>query len=521
MDTEDLNKPGPSGTYLRNDLQSMISVRKDLLDIKYEDSSDEEDDTVIDHIQSEVERRNIKNEWTQIFLDPISEKVKQKVEEFLDRFLKCFLAAPFLRITQDQEEDIDSLAIYLEDVYERVLKDDYQSVSLILEDLQNVIKHSPPNPRFLYSSQDLEMIQNQLISKIEDFADELDEPLIAEKDAGICVGKTSAELTNYLKKTYKNISESLIQNKALEIVIKSKQSDAREIHKSLRKMNTSNQVKEVEIKSYNYHLPEPTDGIQRSVLVGEHRAVFIRTRNLFRQKYPQEHQKMGRTIQIITNPDHLKEYEHTRRCMGATKELFVFHGTMEDNLIGIVKSNFLIEATPTSGRQKRNAFGTGFYFSESPSKALQYGNALIVCKVLLGNCQELPSDRDARQEIPGHFDSRSIRNGRIIIVKNSDQILPYSIITLHQKSVNATLNRCLRGSSVHAVSKVETAFKMKHRKRKCRLMDLDQQMHQCQRIWMGEDQRRNDIRRDEPPSKRSRTTQDRHFQSQEKPQFFN
>ena len=66
----------------------------------------------------------------------------------------------------------------------------------------------------------------------------------------------------------------------------------------------------------------------------------------------------------------------------ATSELVLFHGTKASNTDDICRGNFNIDL----GR--RFAYGRGIYFSKCPNTSLQYGEDLILCRVLPGLMQD-------------------------------------------------------------------------------------------------------------------------------------
>ena len=118
-------------------------------------------------------------------------------------------------------------------------------------------------------------------------------------------------------------------------------------------------------------------------------------------------------------------------------EVFLFHGTAVANLDSILKDNLSLSFSPEQqeGKEKKRVFGEGIYFSEMPAVSLMYGNGLILCKVLLGNCETFkPQPGREQPEIPSHFESREVlaRDGASVIhlVKSPSQILPYCVIRL-------------------------------------------------------------------------------------------
>ena len=91
-------------------------------------------------------------------------------------------------------------------------------------------------------------------------------------------------------------------------------------------------------------------------------------------------------------------------------------------------------------------FGRGIYFSALPGVSLMYGSGLILCKVILGHCEQFQPRGVVPADIPTMFDSREVIKdgvGLVHVVKKPSQILPYCIIKLKKDSVmnmNKTIN---------------------------------------------------------------------------------
>jgi len=130
------------------------------------------------------------------------------------------------------------------------------------------------------------------------------------------------------------------------------------------------------------------------------------------------------------------------------KEVLLFHGTSASCVESILKTNFQIDHLPVQQtnqndvRDKKMMFGRGVYFSEIPAVSLMYGNGLILCKVLLGNCQEYrPVASGEQPDIPEGFDSRQVitKDGSSVIhvARNTSQILPYCVIQLKNDAISS------------------------------------------------------------------------------------
>ena len=124
--------------------------------------------------------------------------------------------------------------------------------------------------------------------------------------------------------------------------------------------------------------------------------------------------------------------------------------------------NFKLTADPVN-RQKLNTYGKGIYFSEFPAKSLQYGEALMLCKVILGKeevvqmgCQPTISDEyfrtnfDSRKVIDKNRGSKGGKDGPadIYMVPNPRQILPCYVMYLKKKEMRQNLELGLTSANL-------------------------------------------------------------------------
>ena len=161
-------------------------------------------------------------------------------------------------------------------------------------------------------------------------------------------------------------------------------------------------------------------------------------------------------IKYIENDEIMMKYEKQRQLFkeqgkvnnhGEVDELLLFHGTSAANLDKILSNNFDLDANPSQQhynnetRHKNMMFGRGVYFSEIPSVSLMYGNGLLLCKVMLGACDVFKPRGILPPDIAEEFDSREIQDidnfGAIHVVKNPNQILPYTVIQLKKQSLTS------------------------------------------------------------------------------------
>ena len=130
-----------------------------------------------------------------------------------------------------------------------------------------------------------------------------------------------------------------------------------------------------------------------------------------------------------------------------TTEVFLFHGTAVANVDSILRANLSLELfSEEQGKERKRVFGEGIYFSEMPAVSLMYGNGLILCKVLLGNCQLFSPQPEAKQpEIPESFDSRAViameGSSVIHVVKKPSQVLPYCVVQLKNEALSSEFHK--------------------------------------------------------------------------------
>ena len=156
------------------------------------------------------------------------------------------------------------------------------------------------------------------------------------------------------------------------------------------------------------------------------------------------------SIDYIRNPQIEEGYEAEKKRFKIegkqVAEALLFHGTAVASVDSILKNNFSLDHSPIqqqeSSRDKRSMFGEGIYFSEMPAVSLMYGNGLVLCKVLLGDCETFtPRPGTVQPDIPDQFDSREVKtrdgSGVIHVVKRPAQVLPYCIIQLKNESLSS------------------------------------------------------------------------------------
>ena len=141
------------------------------------------------------------------------------------------------------------------------------------------------------------------------------------------------------------------------------------------------------------------------------------------------------SVDIVVNKNLEQKFEATRtkfRSQGISdREILAYHGTKKANIPNILNTNLQLSFA------QRQAYGRGNYFSEFPAISLGYGDGLLLCRILPGRefVDSSPSN------IPSGYNSKKVlrmttagaagaanASGEMIIIENSDQILPFFVI---------------------------------------------------------------------------------------------
>ena len=138
------------------------------------------------------------------------------------------------------------------------------------------------------------------------------------------------------------------------------------------------------------------------------------------------------SIDIVINKDLERKFEATKKLFKVLgipdQEILAYHGTDRANIDNILKTNLQLSYA------KRQVHGKGNYFSEFPAVSLGYGDGgLLLCRILPGK------EYIGHGDIPPGYNSKKVlnaqlgaavanTNGRMVIIDNSDQILPFFVI---------------------------------------------------------------------------------------------
>jgi hypothetical protein len=142
-----------------------------------------------------------------------------------------------------------------------------------------------------------------------------------------------------------------------------------------------------------------------------------------------------KSIDIVINQDLSVQFEKTKREFKRKSipddEILAYHGTDEKNINSILETNLQL------GYARRQLYGKGNYFSEFPAISLGYGDGLLLCRILPGtekvdnsNC-DIPQGYNSKKVLFSKQSGTAAANaasGEMIIIENSDQILPFFVI---------------------------------------------------------------------------------------------
>ena len=134
----------------------------------------------------------------------------------------------------------------------------------------------------------------------------------------------------------------------------------------------------------------------------------------------------------------LQNFEATKKSFKSKGipdgEILAYHGTDPVNIDSILKNNLKLEFA------KRQLHGKGNYFSEYPGVSIGYGRGLLLCRILPGKEYQgggdIPKDYNSKKVLLNQTGSAAAGgtnvSGKMIIIENSNQILPYFVIHRHR-----------------------------------------------------------------------------------------
>ena len=407
----------------------------------------------------------------------ISPSVKKRVLCILKTLMHHIFALPFVKI----ETDLVINKLYLDDIYENVEKNVYGSIQEIMAEFNEVLdttKNGDGNLNFSgrklhYKSADIEEMAKYLKKEIEIFHEKefsvYPDSTLPVASLSELIGKEESDeiIFNKLKSRYENVPEVMLLAKALELSV-GFNVDVNSIEQELdrREYEEISKGSKPKYRSYKFfpcrNHDFDIDKVQHSYIAGYqfHKMITKATSAPIAMRTILNMSEAVESITYIENDESTKRYEEQRELfkksgkvndMGKVDEMLLFHGTAVASIENILESNFLVDALPkqvntmNETRKKTMMFGRGVYFSEIPSISLMYGNGLVLCKVMLGDCEMFKPQGSAPEDIPAQYDSREVRSsendGVIHVVKRPAQILPYCVIKLKNQSLSSQFTK--------------------------------------------------------------------------------
>eukprot|EP00092_Neocalanus_flemingeri_P054448 GFUD01064117.1.p1 GENE.GFUD01064117.1~~GFUD01064117.1.p1 ORF type:complete len:696 (+),score=180.27 GFUD01064117.1:93-2180(+) len=412
--------------------------------------------------RSEVLKCNMKNK-----------EVKNKVFEIVTILSNSIFATPFIKMVNDLVDD-ENLQ-YFDDVLQNIEEYKYESSQQVFDDLDDILNRNVDSRKeanllllgnngigmrkMNYYHEDVQVMATQMRKKIQKIQEALfrqeGEYEQIEKNQNIEIiqpQKDTDQIYKQLHSRFPSVPAVILMTKALDISL-SKSIDFDCVEKELEETNKRFQPK---FQSYKFYPSRQHDfnkdkvihsyiaGYQFHKMITKLSNAPVPMRTILNMSDAIE------SITYIENKELTETYEKEKdlfKKQGKVEEMLLFHGTAVASLDSILTSNFIVDALPqqlntqNEQRKKTMMFGRGVYFSELPAISLMYGNGLLLCKVLPGNCEILKPQGAPPSEISEEFDSREVQSnssqGVIHVVKSPAQIMPYCVIQLKKQSLSS------------------------------------------------------------------------------------
>ena len=193
---------------------------------------------------------------------------------------------------------------------------------------------------------------------------------------------------------------------------------------------STNKQKMTKIRVKPSRNQNPADPQQANFMKVE--AMFYRLQNIYRQIKGCYNPKEIKSVDFILYPntEPIKaRFDNKKKTLAArnlTEEIYAFHGTRSQNVDNILKTNLDPRRAPAHGL----VYGWGCYFSEFPDFSLNYGDGLILFRVLPGR-EYLDETNDSTWAAKGYHSKKvratADRYAEQIIIQDSGQFLPFCI----------------------------------------------------------------------------------------------
>ena len=415
-------------------------------------------------ISTDLRRRK----YPTISLDNNAEAVK-KIDAILDLVGMSLLAIPFMAEKKEtsQRQRPESIS----EVRKKLQQGGYKKTDEVLADLEHVLSAENKEDQEINLLLGVEECQRKFVISPEE-REQWGKKL--RRDLSVWIETTfvdeaafqqpvHSKILSALKRRFPHVSQDQLKVKSCQVA---ESKDTEKWKSVLQKVNevNANNTPGVAYKKYRFfpssqwHELDKEEHLVHKSIAGYQFHKMISKWSDPASAIPVPLRTVSNTSDAIAHIDYIKNsklekiYEAQKERFllenKDVKEVLLFHGTSASCVESILKTNFQIDHLPVQQtsqndvRDKKMMFGRGVYFSELPAVSLMYGNGLILCKVLLGNCQDYrPVASGEQPDIPEGFDSRQVitKDGSSVIhvARNTSQILPYCVIQLKNDAISS------------------------------------------------------------------------------------
>jgi len=409
-----------------------------------------------------------RRKYPTISLDDNEEAVK-KIQAILDLVGMSLLAIPFM--AQKKERSERERPESISEVKKKLQRGCYKKTDEVLGDLENIFSAENKEDQEINLFIESEECQRKFVisaEEKEEWGKKLRRDLSAWVettfvDEAAFQKPVHSKILNALKRRFPHVSQDQLKVRSCEVA---ESKDTEKWKSVLQKVNevNANNTPGVAYKKYRFfptskqHEFDDEEYLVHKTIAGYQFHKMISKWSDPTSSIPVPLRTVSNPSDAIAHIDYIKNpklekiYEAQKERFlqenKDAKEVLLFHGTSASCVESILKTNFQIDHLPVQQtsqndvRDKKMMFGRGVYFSELPAFSLMYGNGLILCKVLLGNCQDYrPVASGEQPDIPEGFDSRQVitKDGSSVIhvARNTSQILPYCVIQLKNDAISS------------------------------------------------------------------------------------
>ena len=389
---------------------------------------------------------------------------KCRILTILRSLMQHIFALPFVRSYCDGEADSERL--FLDDLCWMIENNRVGSLEEFMKAVNKVIagaKKAEGNLKmdwktFYYNKEDIEFMADKLTEEFKKLSERSLRRCESLSEI-VSRGEDDQSVFRKLKHRYKNVPEHVLLAKAFDVNL-SPDVDIDQVQAELDSIEKV--IEKPKFRAFKFYPSRfhdfNIDKVHHSYIAGYqfHKMISKVSKAPVHMRTILDISDAIDSITYIENDDTAAKYEEQRKMFeeegkvddkGKVTEVLLFHGTAVASVENILTENFIMDAVPlqlntqNEARKKAMMYGRGIYFSELPAVSLMYGNGLLLCKVMLGNCEVFRPNGSNPPEIADKFDSREVQGvdgqGVVHVVKKPAQILPYCVINLKASSLSS------------------------------------------------------------------------------------